>query len=456
MNQFIFIIDQKMKPNKHNTLFSKIRSVSSLVSRSPTLSLIEKSAFKFSLKNEITLYNKRLHSAHALESLDIIYPPISLSVFKSLGILSTDNYKDIKAKLGYKSVCREPTELDDFLSGCAKQSRYARWKWRIGRACFELKDWFPFFITLTVDPKIIDPVQLWKEGKVWQKYIKRLADISMIEAGLNNKQRKLASVRDYLHYVAVVETGKSEHHAHIHALVFFKNLPPRLQRDPNNGLSPSRSVRRRCPELEQYWPYSLPGLSPVIYFRYQSDVWSKLNHKIPLTKSKKSVLMPPQSSGLYLIKYLTKGDKTWNHRIKSTRGLGLSQLVTVLQQMPTDHLKQLVIFPPTMQLMINFQTRLSIPRSLVTCIAKAEIYKRIYHSMSLNELLEERHNIYLTLSRTYDKDNPPWRQSSLAVYRWLEQCIGKSGFCESLYNEALDTLSYFNTKSRVLSVLQGV
>jgi len=120
-----------------------------------------------------------------------------------------------------------------FMNNKASQAQKGNWSWRIKQEAEQKQEagWYPFFVTLTIDPKKCDgrqhydynqlelpiynsPRELWEKGREFRKYIRRLANVAALELGhppphKKNKQFGYRPESDYITYAAVIEHGKS-------------------------------------------------------------------------------------------------------------------------------------------------------------------------------------------------------------------------------------------------------
>ena len=113
---------------------------------------------------------------HILDSSILIYPQTLLA----LGIHDGLTYAESKEVLGVKQTRQQLTENQEkFLDAMADKAVIARkmdWQWRVAQEHEDktAQGWYPFFITLTVDPKVADPKDVWQDSKPLRQYIRSL------------------------------------------------------------------------------------------------------------------------------------------------------------------------------------------------------------------------------------------------------------------------------------------
>jgi hypothetical protein len=438
---------------QHAANFAKIRTDLAMLDRSSTINDDERHAIKTDIWSDLAeLFEGDLGPSN------IIYPPPSLD---RIGVTADMSYDQKKALFGLNDRCSKGTSAERrfqrYLQDNAAASLSQNWIWRLGEAAEELKEWYPFFVTLTVDPKRYDSEALWKDGTAWRNYVRQLAVVAMKASGLSRSEIKKTSNRDYLQYMATIEHGKSGHHNHCHAIVFLKNIPDTWKRDPNGHRQ--RAVNRRCPPLETYWPYCDPQQRPALYFWFLGCKWQKLGHKIPLLKNGEGLkLLPATCAGAYCAKYMAKEKKQWFHRVKATHKLGLSRITKHLSTMALEHLEMLARRPPTYELNLIRQKILTVPSGLLKSLTKIEIYKRTYRNMSLKELIEVRPSAYGAMLKSVNNGLKPWRMASKELYDWLLSVLPpeKTAFCEETFFDSIcEMLLFQEANNETVSTIAG-
>lgn len=333
---------------------------------------------------------KAIH--YILEYNTLLYPPH----FGALGFPKNQTFSEFKAKLGFDPSPKidDVEDLEKFLKERAANARRSEWIWRIGQAAEELQrdQWYPFFITLTVDPFRHNPRDVFDykgQGRSpWQQYLHRLTLLVCKELG-ERPYHKTNQPRDrYVRYVANIEHGKSREHHHLHGIVWLRTIPPAWKLCPNRTQhDPRRRTKDRCLPMESLWPYSLPGLSPHKYFRSVNDVWSK-NHGFCIPwdakKNKPLNVNPPRLAGLYVGKYISKGaDPEWQHRVKATRNLGTMAIRQFCENRRVETLEPLLWRPQTFSQSLFLRTIHSCPTALVRKEAQRVLFFRGYQSKTL-------------------------------------------------------------------------
>lgn len=224
-----------------------------------------------------------------LDSLILSYPP----TLEALGLNENQSYVERKETLGVRSfktiMFDEEKKFVESLVEKAHISRRLEWQWRVSQEHEEKQQlgWYPFFITLTVDPKIADPEQIWREGKELRLFIRSLCKevtdvLGHPEARKKTKRFDYRPESDYITYMGVVEHGKSREHHHGHFMVWMRDIPDSWKQCPNRGLvNPRNRTRNNCKPITTHWKWSADGLSKANYFRSIGDIWSS-KHKLLL------------------------------------------------------------------------------------------------------------------------------------------------------------------------------
>lgn len=431
------------KPRAHAAFFARIRSDLDLIERSPVCSPETAASLRRKVEKEMA------SPEYDLGSKNLIYP----QTLKEIGLDVHQSLQDRKEALSFKVRPFEPSDdeirLMSMLKEGADSSRTAEWTWRVGEHAEYMcrKGWYPFFITLTVDPKVYDPELIWgkrrdpKRKTPFGNYLSRLARVSMKACGVKREDRDKMSDRDYLHHFFAIEHGKTGEHHHAHGLVWFRDIPHEWKVDPNHGVSGDRAIRRRCPALETYWPYCIPKQRPAKYFRHLGDVWSRMGHKVPIEKGSAIDMRSAMSGGAYVTKYLKKEDKKWNHRVKATRRLGLTKILEVVTQMPQELLEQQTAIHPTYDHLHIQTTKISVPLRLIKRLARLELYSREFQFMDLKTLLCQRPKPFLRMLKSLSEIQP-WLLPSKERYDWLLSVLPPAPveFCEDLWWSSLEYL----------------
>ena len=367
---------------------------------------------------------------HNLEQANLIYPP----EMTSLNIKPGMSFNEKKEVLGIPEYDAQPTpEQEDFLKLLqenAEETRKANWIFRIGAECSEMcqQQWHGFFVTLTVDPKRCpDPAAMWKEGREWRKYIRKLSDVVTHKMGLRPARKTNIPESEYVRYVGVLEHGKSREHHHMHALIWMRDIPDNWKQCPNRRLNPQYRTRQRCLPLEAFWPWADPLNKPARYFRHEGDVWSRYGFCVPLVGKEPNLrpmnINPPATAGLYVAKYMGKDDKEWTHRVKATRNLGTEALRRRITAMNAQRVEALTWRPKDYNTSILVQTTHSIPIGLVRSIAKQILFCKRWASktLDLNKELEKSCVPFKTMLDDVGNGARPRRMGSEQFYDWVGQ-----------------------------------
>ena len=308
-------------------------------------------------------------------------------------------YKDRREALGltkkHKAKNARQKEMDDRLFMAAENARIASWTWRAGAEMEHATrdpDWWPLFITLTVDPKRYDKRQVFRDGLAWSAYKRSLARTSNKHSPDPVPARDVR-ISDHLRCVANVEHGKSGEHDHLHALMLMKYIPPAWSMCPNKHLSVERRTIFNIPEAETYWIY---GNSDVQRFRHVGDKWRKAGCIVPLKDGKAMELHPAGAAGGYITRYMTKGEKEYDHQAKGTVGYGYRLLDAVLEQMGTTLLVLLYQRPTAFSEAVAMSQEASLPSGILKQRAQKALFKRNFANGTLDfeYALEHRQTPY--------------------------------------------------------------
>jgi hypothetical protein len=428
--------------NKHNKYWASMRQLLSLCRRSPIVPDFQVESIESELSD-------------ILDSRILIYPP----TICEYGIDEETSFIDRKDLLhvnsGSCSLSQNEEKLVKTLAENADKSRKSQWRWRIANEAKEKAalGWYPFFVTLTVDPNNWDAKKLWQEGRAFRKYIRKLVNIVCKELGHPpaHKKTKLWPYRpesDYLTYAGVIEHGSSREHHHAHFLIWMREIPDAWKQCPNRYITePKKRTRNECIQMRRYWKYSLPGLSKAMYFRSIGDIWlTKHRFACPID-AKKQIPMkmaPAEYAGNYVTKYLQKDHKEWQHRMKATRNLGMKTLITTVRKMKPDEVKALTWRAESGQLNHFLTTIHSLPLGLVRRVAKQTNYYNQYlrDQWDLKNLIENRSGVYTKMLSSARAGHRPDRMLSMEFYDWVLGFLpAQDGYCEKQLIEAHHKLS---------------
>ena len=416
------------------------------------------------------------------------YPP----ALAELGIGADTSYRMKKIVLGLTKVYdnSDTTEADTrfmkFMANKAAQAAKANWCWRITQEAEQkqLDGWYPFFVTLTVDPKMTgrpikfkdrtveyaNPADLWKQGREFRLYIRKLAKEAALVLGHLPPHKKgwkrnkdgvdvyydYRPESDYVTYAGVIEHGKSQEHHHAHIMIWMKDIPSHWKVDPNQGRLPGYRYERECISLRRFWPWCIEDQKPALYFRTKGDIWSRLGHCIPTDgrKTEKSgspnknygkpiKINPVGAVGNYVTKYMQKGTKVWNHRMKCTRNLGLAKIHRVINSIEMKDLVPLSWKPKTGSQLHSVSLIHSVPQGLLRSIARRRIFSIRWENrlLELTDLMKTNYGHYSRMLKSVRDGARPDRMHSLEFYDWVQKFLPEEKeYCETRMKNAHELL----------------
>jgi hypothetical protein len=441
--------------NKHQAFWASIRQTLALCHRSEQVPDYTIDAIESELRD-------------ILDSRILIYPP----TLKEYGIDENTSFEDKKDLLHVTtpsiSITDNEAKFMDSMQEKADKARKHNWRWRIANEASEKQKlgWYPFFVTLTVDPNNWDAEKLWKEGRAFRRYIKKLATISARCVGHPppHKKTKLWPYRpesDYITYAGVIEHGSSREHHHAHFLIWMREIPDAWKMCPNRYINdPSKADRNECVQMRRYWKYSLPGLSRSNYFRSIGDIWlTKHSFCTPIDKKKGQPmkLAPVDYCGAYVTKYLQKDHKEWAHRMKATRNLGMKKLKKQLLKMKPEIVEALTWRAESSSLNHFLTTIHTLPLGLLRQEAKRIHYLNLYrlNSLTFKDLTENKSRIYTQMLSSVRSGLRPDRMPSKEFYDWVLRFLPvQKEYCEKRLIDAHKLLSekypkIFSTKTHI-------
>ncbi len=412
------------RPKKLNTIESLAnRSSKYWASMRSTINLMEKSDNH--LHQQIGFIQQEL--SDILDSGIITYP----HTLKQIGIKPETTYQEKRDILNLKSF--EPNHSENEITFVkdmaykAQNIRKSNWAWRIGQEAEENQKlgWYPFFITLTIDPILVeDPKKLWTDGREFRKYIRTLANIVCKEMGHNPSHKPpYRPESDYIKYAAVIEHGKSREHHHCHAIIWLRQIPLKWKTCPNAGIrNPEHRNKNECLPMRTLWKWSQPQLSPALYFRSVGDIWeSKHNFTLPLKEGKPMKVSTPRTAGAYITKYLSKEHKEWHHRMKATRNLGMNKLIGVIATMSPTVVEALTWRAISSNLNCSLIRTTSVPQGLMRSIAKRQHYLTKFRrgQLELTEVLQSNFGLFTRMLKSVQSGMRPERMDSSAFFDWV-------------------------------------
>lgn len=383
-----------------------------------------------------------------LDSGVINYPP----TLTELGLGPDLDLKQRRAALGVvnKEHLRTDNEeafLRDMLHK-ADMARKSNWAWRIGNEAEDKRQlgWFPFFVTLTIDPNRYEPKQVWQEGREFRKYIRRLAKVVCKELGHPPPHKKpYRPESDYVTYAGVIEHGKSREHHHGHFVIWLRAIPASWRVCPNHGIrNPANRTLNECRPMRTLWTLSLPGLSPALYFRTVGDIWSTdYNFVLPLVNGQPMRISDTRTAGVYITKYLAKEHKEWHHRMKATRNLGMNKLHRIIRQLPQNVVEALTWRPQSSSQNLSLMMTHTVPQGLLRSTAKRQLYYLKFKSRRLDfrTLLQRNCAVFTRMLKAVQRGARPERMNSLDFFDFVSRFLPEDeGFCERRLFDAHEVL----------------
>jgi hypothetical protein len=458
-------LNLQSEANKHQAHWASIRQTLALCHRSEIVPDFQINAIEQELRD-------------ILDSRILVYPP-TLSEYGIDKDTSFEDKKDLlQVATPQKSITENEKKFMESMQDKADKARKHNWRWRIAQEAVEKQElgWYPFFVTLTIDPKkfpakvydddgIIlryydDPADLWKQGRELRIFIRRLVNIVCKELKHPPAHKKAKNWKNtgidydyrpesnYLTYAGVLEHGASREHHHGHFLIWMREIPDHWKQCPNRHIkNPKYAVNNECHPITTEWPWSRPDLSKANYFRTIGDIWlTKHNFCTPIDpiKNKPMKIAPANYAGAYVTKYLQKGHKEWHHRMKCTRNLGLNTLKKTIQKLPPDKVEALTWRSETSGLNHLLTTIHSLPLGLLRQIAKQVHYCNLYRSnqLELKNLIENKSLIYTKMLSSVRSGARPDRMPSMEFYAWVVSFLpDQKGYCEKRLIESHQLLS---------------
>lgn len=303
--------------------------------------------------------------------------------------------KEIDEYLHVEKAVYEPFE-DHERSVKSRVEKYSRegadnrrktvWTWRIAEEAEQRRKmgWYPFFVTLTLDPKrVLHTMEFWKEGKQLYLYIRKIAGIvAKVMGHKGPKSKYFAGIENYVVWQGHLEHGKSREHHHMHVMLWLRDVPSHWKIDPNAGITDKRKRNRtRCLELESLWKWQMQGIGHAKYWRSTDDVWKKHGFCTPVEMDKEGNAVPMKirgirAAGAYMVKYMTKDEREWNHRVRGTRKLGTARIEKFVKGADDWIIDQLAERPPQFDTSFAAQLKTSIPLFWVRQLVKDEQWHR--------------------------------------------------------------------------------
>ena len=400
-----------------------------------------------------------------LENRIITYP----QVYSEFGIGPDTPYELKRRYLGLREDCYFPEKDENekrftkFMLNKASKANKHNWSWRITQEANQkqLDKWYPFFVTLTIDPKkclgqnhvikerevsYSSPRELWEKGTEFRRYIRDLAEmVAKLEGHpaprKKNKDFGYRPESDYITYAGVLEHGASNEHHHMHLMIWLKNIPSHWKIDPNQGRLARYRTERECKPLRNYWYWCDSQRKPALYFRTKGDIWSEHGHTTPIDKKtgQPMPILPVESVGNYVTKYMQKGTKVWHHRMKCTRNLGMQKIQEMIQQLDHPTLEALTWKPANSSHHHLVSSIHSVPIGIVRSLAKRQNFSILWgkRQLDLKTLMKTNYDHYRRMLKSVRDGARPDRMLSAEFYDWVQQHLPETkGYCEKKLLEA--------------------
>ena len=377
---------------------------------------------------------------------DFKYPPR----FKLFGMAENMTFHERKQVLGIQPY--EPEfdpnveTFDSYMARLGDAGRRNEWIWRAGQQAREMnkEGWYPFFVTLTIDPKkYADRAYVWRETRALEHWLNKLGKLSAQASGFGLKFYRNHSRHLFIKHMGQVEHGSSGEHHHMHLLIWMRNIPNRWKQDPNYGLPYVRRTRQKCLPAESLWPH---GFSDFRYFRHEGDIWHRQHgFVLPCKPDGKAInIHHVERAGNYIGKYIGKEGKAWNYRVKATRNLGMSRLQTFLMECHLNTVKNLAMRPPSYNISHSASTIHTVPSGLLRREATSMLFYRRWASKALDikEELTKNSDAYKEMLESVRNGAQPSRMSFAELYDWVGQHLpAPSGYCDKKYMRAVGNLA---------------
>lgn len=426
--------------NRLNAFWAEMRSTCYLVSQSNWVQEADVGAL---IKELDDILGRRILS----------YPP----TLKKYGIDEKTPYQQKKLYLGIlQNYTKNLDEAEmvkrmrfmKLMADKAASAHKNNWQWRIAQHAQEMQDkgWYPFFVTLTVDPRKYDAEQLWKEGRAFRRYIRSLARevCKVIGHPPPHKKTKTYNYRpesDYITYAGVVEHGKSREHHHGHFMIWLRDIPSHWKQCPNKHRLPGYRTQRECLPLRRFWKYCIDTQKPALYYRTIGDIWQKNGHCTPIDKKtgRPIQIKSVAACGNYVMKYMQKDKKVWQHRMKATRNLGMNRIIQKIKSMPTETVKALTWRPKCSSHLHSVSLIHSVPIGLVRSIAKrVNFWNNLRQKqLDLSSVMKTNYGHFSRMQRSVLDGARPDRMPSQEFYDWVAKFLpDETGYCEKKLLEA--------------------
>ncbi len=354
------------------------------------------------------------------------------------------SYIEKKSMVGMIKPRHEQSEEEEktkeYLQEGGRLNRASNWQWRLQAAITEAirKDWYPLFGTYTVDPKrlpegCLTRDDLWTDKKAghWDRFVKKYKTEVADACGMGRRPSKWKKTSDWFQYMAVLEHGKTGKHPHIHVIWLCKKIPKNWRTDPNRNCSENTEVD--IPAASALWEHGNQRKTMALFI-VGSPFIDELKWEVPINEKtgKRRKVAGPGSVAGYIGKYLTKGvTKQWDHRVKSTKSLGLMKLARQLSEVKSlSLLLGLSSRPMQYKMWMKIQQATSCPMSLIREKSKKELVRR-YHSMKTPqgknllrmEWTKNKQEFYTTLMYSVRAGIRIWKMTRERRYNFFTQIL---------------------------------
>ena len=341
-------------------------------------------------------------------------------------------------------------KLSEMLVAGQRASRAQHWRYRVTVESEEMArlGWFPLFVTLTVDQKRFRPSEVMESG-AWNRFKARIFEKVRIAGG----KRRDTPVSQYGRYFAVIESGDSGYHHHLHAVIWVRFLPGDIS-DPTCGGLYKRHVDIR--PFSSFWEFGFAEVKAI--WQTGACPWRKIGWVTPTPKGRPQKVSAPGATGAYICKYLDKqkDGEEWHYRTRNTRNLGLQEIQKVTTTLSVGQLI-LTQFKPGYDQVLAHSISHRIPMTLLRQHSRRELCRRSMTSLRLRSLLA-KHSIrpqvmpFVAMQESVQDGHQPWLMVSRQRYEWLLSCLDPKTTGHSDKHEILSSvLSFFAPRKEQMS-----
>ena len=410
---------------------------------------------------------------------NIIHPTLKRSCEANLGLgMTTQELKQALQVARFDPDFRDASEASKehrerlekpflkMLSSGAAKSRQNDWTFRIGEEMeMAQKDGrYPFMVTLTYDRTMFphkdengdiiyeSASDMWRQGREVQYFLDAVAREVCKEMGhpAFNRKDALHPRSYYLQKFAMQEHGHLGLNDHVHLVMWLREIPSSWKQCPNRFVvDPAMRKYRRCKPIESFWKW---GFSQADYFRHINDIWSrKHNFATPIGLK----MRPACEAGGYFIKYISKEDKQWPHRVRATRGLGMARIDAYIRRLRISEAQALTWRPQDYETFFEISKIHCVPMGLVKARAKQQVFYLQMMQGSIDPGIEttRRESVYLKMIAAVRDGDRPDRKSPKWRYNWISRFLRPPPeYCPERQRQAFERLAiYFPPKEKPIS-----